>query len=66
MEEQLINAGSVIGKEVLNLEDGTFAGKVQNLLIDEETKCIIGLQLKQKGRLNGKNMAPYSVGIQNR
>lgn len=61
MEEQLINAGSVIGKEVLNLEDGTFAGKVQNLLIDEETKCIIGLQLKQKGRLNGKNMAPYSV-----
>lgn len=61
MNETIINAGSIIGKDILNLENGTFAGKVQNLTVDASGKCIVGILVKGKGFLSGKNMIPFSA-----
>lgn len=59
MSVKLVNIGSVIGKEILNLEDGAFLGRVQGINVDASEAKVIGIQIKQKGILGGKNIIPF-------
>lgn len=59
MNDKITNIGSVIGKEILNLSDGSFLGKVQGVFIDETEQKLTGLKVKQKGLLGGKNSIPF-------
>ena len=54
MEQQMVNFGSVLGKDILNIGDGSFVGTVQGMLIDEKNRLALGLILKTKSRLSNK------------
>ena len=51
-----VNVGSIAGKDVLNLENGTFVGKAQNILVNPADQRIAGVLLRQKGLLGSKNV----------
>lgn len=58
VNDQLVNVGSVLGKEILNLSDGTFVGRTQNIMVNASEKNVVGILLKQKGLLGNKNIIP--------
>ena len=51
-----VNVGSMVGKDVLNLDNGTFVGKAQNILVNSASQSVAGVLLRQKGLLGSKNM----------
>lgn len=51
-----VNVGSIVGKDVLNLDNGTFVGKAQNILVNPTDRIIAGVLLRQKGLLGSKNV----------
>ena len=51
-----VNVGSLAGKDILNLENGTFVGKAQNVLVDPANQHVAGVLLRQKGLLGSKNV----------
>ncbi len=61
MEQQLTNFGSILGKDMLNINDGSFAGTVQGALIDMNERKVLGFALKQKNLLTNKakSVIPY-------
>lgn len=59
MGEQLINLGSIMGKDVLNLADGAFIGKIQGVVIGQENK-VSGIKLKRKGLGGSASMIPFA------
>ena len=62
MEQQMINFGSILGKDILNIGDGSFVGTVQGLLIDEKERKVIGIILKNKSRLSNKAKSVIAFG----
>lgn len=55
MEQQLTNFGSILGKDILNITDGAFAGTVQGAVIEPKSRKVLGLVLKQKNLLSNKS-----------
>ena len=51
-----VNVGSIAGKDILNLENGTFVGKAQNILVNPADQHVAGVLLRQKGLLGSKNV----------
>ena len=62
MEQQMINFGSILGKDILNIGDGSFVGTVQGMLIDEKERKVIGIILKNKSRLSNKAKSVIAFG----
>lgn len=62
MEQQLTNFGSILGKDMLNINDGSFVGTVQGALIDMNARKVLGFALKQKNLLTNKakSVIPYA------
>ena len=55
-----MKAKSIKGYPVVNLDDGSIAGKVQDLIIDPHSKKIEGLAISEKAFLKGKStVIPY-------
>lgn len=61
MEQQLTNFGSILGKDMLNINDGSFVGTVQGALVDMNERKVLGFALKQKNLLSNKakSVIPY-------
>ena len=62
MEQQMINFGSILGKDILNIGDGSFVGTVQGMLIDEKERKVICIILKNKSRLSNKAKSVIAFG----
>ena len=60
MNDQRVNVGSVMGKEVLDLSSGSFLGRAQSITVHALEKRVVGVMLKQKGLLGGKNIIPLA------
>ncbi|MDK2824309.1 MAG: hypothetical protein PWQ67_2333 [Clostridia bacterium] len=63
MSDNTTRVQSLLGKEVVNLKDGSFIGKIQSVVINPVEKKVIGVYVKLKGILSGRNFIPFS-GIQ--
>ena len=60
MSEQLVNLGSIMGKDVLNLTDGTLLGKVQSVVIGEDNK-VSGIKVRKKAIGSGVMVIPFAA-----
>ena len=54
----LINVGSIMGKEILNLSDGTMIGKVCGVALTADNK-VAGLKVKPKKLMGTVNIVPF-------
>lgn len=54
----LINIGSIMGKDILNLADGTMVGKVCGVALTPDNK-VAGLKVKEKKFMGNVNMVPF-------
>lgn len=54
----LINIGSIMGKEILNLADGTMIGKVYGVALTSDKK-VAGLKVKEKKFMGNVNIVPF-------
>lgn len=54
----LINIGSIMGKEILNLADGTMVGKVCGVALTPDNK-VAGLKVKEKKFMGNVNIVPF-------
>lgn len=54
----LINIGSIMGKEILNLADGTMVGKVCGVALTPDSK-VAGLKVKEKKFMGNVNIVPF-------
>lgn len=60
MQENTVRVQSILGKEVITLKDGSFIGKIQAVATNPEEKKVVGVYVKLKGILSGKNFVPFS------
>lgn len=58
MEDRLMNIGSIMGKDILDLSDGAYVGKVQGIVVGSDGK-VAGIRIRQKGLLGNKNVVPF-------
>lgn len=49
-----------MGKEVLDLSSGSFLGRAQSITVHAHEQRVVGVTLKQKGLLGGKNIIPLA------
>jgi len=63
MNEDGVRVQKLLGKEVIALKDGSFIGKIQSIVVNSNEKKVIGIYVKLKGLLSGRNFVPFS-GIQ--
>ena len=54
----LVNVGSIMGKEILNLADGTMIGKVCGVALTPDNK-VAGLKVKSKKIMGTVNVVPF-------
>ncbi len=54
----LINIGSIMGKDILNLTDGTMVGKVCGVALTPDNK-VAGLKVKEKKFMGNVNIVPF-------
>lgn len=54
----LVNIGSIMGKEILNLTDGTMIGKVCGVALTPDNK-VAGLKVKSKRIMGTMNVVPF-------
>lgn len=54
----LVNVGSIMGKEILNLADGTMIGKVCGVALTPDNK-VAGLKVKSKKIMGTMNVVPF-------
>lgn len=54
----LINIGSIMGKDILNLTDGTMVGKVCGVVLTPDNK-VAGLKVKEKKFMGNVNIVPF-------
>ncbi len=54
----LVNIGSIMGKEILNLSDGTMIGKVCGVALTPDNK-VAGLKVKEKKFMGNVNIVPF-------
>ncbi|MBR4944470.1 MAG: PRC-barrel domain-containing protein [Peptococcaceae bacterium] len=54
----LVNVGSIMGKEILNLSDGTMIGKVCGVALTPDNK-VAGLKVKAKKIMGTANVVPF-------
>lgn len=54
----LINIGSIVGKDILNLADGTMVGKVCGVALTPDNK-VAGLKVKEKKFMGNVNLVPF-------
>ena len=54
----LINIGSIVGKDILNLADGTMIGKVHGVAFTPDCK-VAGLKVKEKKFMGNVNIVPF-------
>ena len=54
----LVNIGSIMGKEILNLTDGTMVGKVCGVALTPDNK-VAGLKVKSKRIMGTMNVVPF-------
>lgn len=55
---ELINIGSILGKDILNLSDGTMIGKVCGVALTPDNK-VAGLKVKEKKFMGNVNIVPF-------
>lgn len=60
MSEQLVNLAGIMGKDVLNLSDGTLLGKVQGVVIGEDNK-VCGVKLRKKALGGAVMVIPFAA-----
>ena len=54
----LVNVGSIMGKDILNLADGTMIGKVCGVALTPDNK-VAGLKVKEKKFMGNVNIVPF-------
>lgn len=54
----LVNIGSIMGKDILNLSDGTMIGKVCGVALTPDNK-VAGLKVKEKKFMGSVNIVPF-------
>ena len=54
----LVNVGSIMGKDILNLEEGTMIGKVCGVALTPDNK-VAGLKVKSKKIMGTMNVVPF-------
>ncbi len=54
----LVNVGSIMGKDILNLADGTLIGKVCGVALTPDNK-VAGLKVKEKKFMGNVNIVPF-------
>lgn len=54
----LVNIGSIMGKDILNLSDGTMIGKVCGVALTPDNK-VAGLKVKEKKFMGNVNIVPF-------
>ncbi len=54
----LVNVGSITGKDILNLADGTMIGKVCGVALTPDNK-VAGLKVKEKKFMGNVNIVPF-------
>ena len=54
----LVNVGSIMGKEILNLSEGTMIGKVCGVALTPDNK-VAGLKVKSKKIMGTVNIVPF-------